>query len=80
MFSLAILKSTTAAIIIKLYEIVKDNGPQFVAEEFGSYLRGHGTTHHRVTPYWPQLKKLKGSTEPLRKQFALLLPKAKIGK
>ena len=35
-------------------EIVTDNGPQFVAEEFDSYLRDHSITHRRVTPYWPQ--------------------------
>ena len=37
-----------------LEEIATDNGPQFVAEKFGSYLRDHGITHRRVTPYWPQ--------------------------
>ena len=60
-----ILKSTTAAIIINRMkscfavhglpeEIVTDHGPQFVAKEFGSYLRDHGITHRQVTPYWPQ--------------------------
>ena len=60
-----ILKSTTAAVIINRMkscfavhglpeEIVTDNGPQFVAEEFDLYLREHGITHRRVTPYWPQ--------------------------
>ena len=60
-----ILKSTTAAVIINRMkscfavhglpeEIVTDNGPQFVAEEFDSYLRDHSITHRRVTPYWPQ--------------------------
>ena len=60
-----ILKSTTAAVVINRMkscfaahglpeEIVTDNGPQFVAEEFEFYLREHGITHRRVTPYWPQ--------------------------
>ena len=60
-----ILKSTTAAVIINrmkscfavhglLEEIVTDNGPQFVAEEFDLYLREHGITHRRITSYWPQ--------------------------
>ncbi|CAB4037087.1 Transposon Tf2-6 poly, partial [Paramuricea clavata] len=60
-----ILKSTTAAVIINRMKscfavhglpeaIVTDNGPQFVAEEFDLYLREHGITHRRVTPYWPQ--------------------------
>ena len=37
-----------------LEEIVTDNGPQFVAEEFGSYLIDHGITNRHVTPSWPQ--------------------------
>ena len=60
-----ILKSTTAAVIIKRMkscfavhglpvEIVTDNGPQFVAEEFDLYLSEHGIVHRRITPYWPQ--------------------------
>ena len=60
-----ILKSTTAAVIINRMKscfavhglpeaIVTDNGHQFVAEEFDLYLREHGITHRRVTPYWPQ--------------------------
>ena len=60
-----IMKSTTATAVIKIIkscfathglpeEIVTDNGPQFVAEEFKSYLTEHGIKHRRVTPYWPQ--------------------------
>ena len=60
-----ILKSTTSAVIVNcvkscfavhglLEEIVTDNGPQFVAEEFGSYLIDHGITNRHVTPSWPQ--------------------------
>ncbi|CAB4025058.1 Transposon Ty3-I Gag-Pol poly, partial [Paramuricea clavata] len=41
--------STAAAVIINR---MKYNGPQFVAIDL--YLREHGITHRRVTPYWPQ--------------------------
>lgn len=61
----SIMKSTTASAIIKRMkscfavhglpeEIVTDNGPQFVAEDFTSYLSEHGIKHRRITPYWPQ--------------------------
>ena len=34
--------------------MISDNGPQFVSEEFEAFLRDYGTTHRKVTPYWPQ--------------------------
>lgn len=60
-----ILRTTTSASIIghlrKIFathglpeKIVTDNGPQFVSEEFKSYLTTHSITHRKVTPYWPQ--------------------------
>jgi putative transposase len=34
--------------------IISDNGPQFVAKEFKSYVRESGMTHVRTSPYHPQ--------------------------
>ena len=30
------------------------NGPQFVSEEFESFLQAHGVEHRKKTPLWPQ--------------------------
>lgn len=61
----AILKSTTSTKIIEaitpmfarfgvLFSLRTDNGPQFVSEEFESFLQAHGVEHRRTTPLWPQ--------------------------
>ena len=34
--------------------IISDNGPQFVAKEFKSFVRISGMTHVRTSPYYPQ--------------------------
>jgi putative transposase len=34
--------------------IISDNGPQFIAREFTSFLRIAGMTHVRTAPYYPQ--------------------------
>jgi len=34
--------------------IISDNGPQFIANEFKSFVRMKGMTHVRTSPYYPQ--------------------------
>ena len=34
--------------------IISDNGPQFIAKDFKSFVRLHGLTHVRTSPYYPQ--------------------------
>ena len=34
--------------------IISDNGPQFIAKDFKSYLRTKGMTHVRTSPFYPQ--------------------------
>ena len=34
-------------------QVVTDNGPQFVADEFASFLKGNGVKHIRTIPYHP---------------------------
>ena len=34
--------------------IISDNGPQFIAKDFKSYIRLTGMTHVRTSPYYPQ--------------------------
>lgn len=34
--------------------IITDNGPQFIARDFKSYIRLMGMTHVRTSPYYPQ--------------------------
>ncbi|MEL6899191.1 MAG: IS3 family transposase [Planctomycetota bacterium] len=34
--------------------IISDNGPQFLAKDFKSFVRESGMTHVRTTPYYPQ--------------------------
>lgn len=61
----AILKSTTSTKIIEAispmfarfgvpFSLRTDNGPQFVSEEFESFLQAYGVEHRRTTPLWPQ--------------------------
>ena len=56
----AILKSTTSTKIIEAispmfarfgvpFSLRTDNGPQFVSEEFESFLQAHGVEHRRTT-------------------------------
>jgi hypothetical protein len=60
-----ILKTTTSTVIIshlkKIFAaqgipmiVVSHNGPQFVSEEFETFLRDRGIAHRKVTLYWPQ--------------------------
>ncbi|XP_031574959.1 uncharacterized protein K02A2.6-like [Actinia tenebrosa] len=64
-YEVVIMNSVTANSIIKALEpifarygyplsIKTDNGPQFVAETFETYLKQNGIEHRRSTPYWPQ--------------------------
>ena len=59
------MKSTTSAKIIKTitpmsprfgvpFSLRTDNGPQFVSEEFESFLLACEVEHPRTTPMWPQ--------------------------
>ena len=34
-------------------QIVSDNGPQFVLQEFASFTKSHGIRHVRCDPYHP---------------------------
>ena len=34
--------------------IISDNGPQFIAKDFKQFIRLHGMTHVRTSPYYPQ--------------------------
>jgi len=34
--------------------IISDNGPQFIARDFGEFIRMTGLTHVRTSPYYPQ--------------------------
>jgi transposase InsO family protein len=34
--------------------IISDNGPQYLAHEFKEFIRQHGMTHVRTSPYYPQ--------------------------
>ena len=34
--------------------IISDNGPQYVARDFKEFVRVHGLTHVRTSPYYPQ--------------------------
>jgi transposase InsO family protein len=34
--------------------IISDNGPQFIAKDFKSFVRLSGMTHVRTSPYYPQ--------------------------
>ena len=36
-------------------QLVSDNGPQFISEEFTSFLRSNGVKHTRSAPYHPAL-------------------------
>ena len=61
----AVLKSTTSAKIIEAihplfarfgvpYSLRTDNGPQFVSEEFETFLQTQGVEHWKTTPLWSQ--------------------------
>ena len=49
------------------FSLRTDNGPQFVSEEFESFLQANGVEHRRMTPLWPQAN---GEVE--RQKFSLL--------
>ena len=59
-----VMKSTTSANVIRAlrslfarygfpYRLVSDNGPQFVSEEFTSFLTSCGISHSKTAPYHP---------------------------
>ena len=61
----AIMKSTTSSKVIEAmtpmfarfgvpFSLRTDNGPQFVSEEFETFLRTHGVQHQKTAPLWPQ--------------------------
>lgn len=35
-------------------QIISDNGPQFIANDFKAFIRFHGMTHVRTSPYYPE--------------------------
>ena len=60
----AMKKTTAEATISELHrlfscyglvpeQVVSDNGPQFVSEEFRAFLKGNGVKHIRCSPYHP---------------------------
>ena len=64
-FEVVIMNSTVSTKIIEAMSTIfarfgvpqslrTDNGPQFVSEEFTSFLKEHGIEHRRTTPLWPQ--------------------------
>ncbi|RUA05256.1 MAG: hypothetical protein DSY43_04960 [Gammaproteobacteria bacterium] len=64
-FEVDVLRSTTAPKIIESLDKIfcthglpvtlrTDNGPQFVSEQFESYLAENGISHKTSTPLWPQ--------------------------
>ena len=64
-FEVVILRTTTSAKIIEAltpifarfgvpYSLRKDNGPQFISEEFHTFLKEYEIEHMRTTPLWPQ--------------------------
>jgi len=63
--------------------LISDNGPQFIAGDFKSYLREVGMSHVRTSPYYPQsngkkeryFKTLKG--ECIRRKTPLSLEEAR---
>ena len=82
------MKSTTGTKIIEAiapmfarfdvpFSLRTDNGPQFVSEEFESFLQAHGVAHGRTTPLWPQANcEVERQNRSL---FRLLIWKGKIG-
>ncbi len=69
-------------------QLVSDNGPQFVAEEFGVFLKSQGVKHIRCSPYHPSsngaaerfiqcfkqaMKAGAGSTPPLSQRLSNFL-------
>ena len=59
------MKSTTSSKVIEAmtpmfarfvvpFSLGTDNGPQFVSEEFETFLRTHGVQHQKTAPLWPQ--------------------------
>lgn len=64
-FEVVIMKSTTSAKIVAAlvpifarfgvpYSLRTDNGPQFISEEWGAFLKEYGVEHRRTIPLWPQ--------------------------
>ena len=60
-----IIKSTKTSVIVnklkelfcnkgRPLELVSDNGPQFISQEFKDFCKHWGLKHHRVTPLYPQ--------------------------
>ena len=64
-FEVDVIRSTTTEVIIEKMEahfarhglplsLRSDNGPQFVAAAFTTFLAEHAIEHRRTTPYWPR--------------------------
>ena len=75
------LASKTVAVLRHLFslysipdQVVTDNGPQFVAQEFSAFLKSMGVKHFRSAPYHPATN---GAVERFVKTFKLAM---KIGK
>lgn len=49
-------------------QLVTDNGPQFVAEEFATFAKLNGIKHIRCSPYHPSSNGAVESYRPLREQ------------
>ena len=47
-------------------QVVTDNGPQFISDEFASFLKGNGVKHIRTIPYHPASN---GLVEPFVQSF-----------
>jgi putative transposase len=50
----------------KVIQLISDNGPQFVAQNFKAFIRQCGMTHVRTSPYYPQSN---GKTERWHKSL-----------
>ncbi|XP_037092355.1 uncharacterized protein K02A2.6-like [Pollicipes pollicipes] len=55
--TVAVLRDVFARLGLPL-QVVSDNGPQFVSEEFSTFLEANGIRHTRVAPYHPASNEL----------------------
>ena len=55
-------------------QVVTDNGPQFVSEEFSTFLRNNGIRHFKSAPYHPSTN---GAAERLVQTFKNAIKKGK---
>ena len=78
-FEVVILMSTTSTKVIDIlqpifalfgvpYTLKTDNGPQFMSEEFKTFLVENGIKHRTTPPLWPQVSgKVERQNRPLLK-------------